>query len=102
LGNINGEARETKGKLQEDETNEANIGKETVAQSDKEQKQTRHDNQKQCTTTTNNLRQPTQHNPTQQNETQDRRRNKCLFHFDRLHLHMTGICIFDRCLALRK
>jgi hypothetical protein len=101
LGNIIGEARETKGKLQEDETSEGNIGKETVTQSDKEQKQTRHDEQKQCTTT-NKLRQPTQHNPTQQNETQYRRRNKGLFHFDRLHLHMTGICIFDRCLALRK
>jgi hypothetical protein len=44
------------------------LEKVTVAQSDKEQKQIRHDKQKQCTKTNK----PRQHNPPpQQNETQD-------------------------------
>jgi hypothetical protein len=47
LGNIKGEARETKGKVQEDRTRQnqvkAILEKETVTQSDKELKQTRHD-----------------------------------------------------------
>ena len=65
------------------------LEKVTVAQSDKEQKQIRHDKQKQCTKTNK----PRQHNPPpQQNETQDTKEQ----------VHMTGIYILDRFLALRK